>query len=128
MYSGAYPGTRVGWYGYGWNGWGFNSSKQILINQLGYPVSHDSGLKMQRTDSQGFVDAEMSNNTVWGGRQTGGSSGGPELVNLGPLATLGGGVLPGSAYNRNIVVGVIVIFIVTYLPWTVTYLPGLIPK
>jgi tripartite ATP-independent transporter DctM subunit len=28
----------------------------------------------------------------------------------------------------NIVVGVIVIFIVTYLPWTVTYLPGLIPK
>jgi TRAP-type C4-dicarboxylate transport system permease large subunit len=28
----------------------------------------------------------------------------------------------------NIVIGVIVIFIVTYLPWTVTYLPGLIPK
>lgn len=41
-----------------------------------------------------------------GGRQTSGSSGGPELVNLGPLATLGGGVLPGEAYNRNIVVGV----------------------
>ena len=28
----------------------------------------------------------------------------------------------------NIVIGIIVIFIITYLPWTVTYLPGLIPK
>jgi tripartite ATP-independent transporter DctM subunit len=28
----------------------------------------------------------------------------------------------------NVVIGIIVIFIVTYLPWTVTYLPGLIPK
>jgi tripartite ATP-independent transporter DctM subunit len=28
----------------------------------------------------------------------------------------------------NVVIGVIVIFIVTYLQWTVTYLPGLIPK
>jgi TRAP-type C4-dicarboxylate transport system permease large subunit len=28
----------------------------------------------------------------------------------------------------NIVIGIIVVFIVTYLPWTVTYLPGLIPK
>ena len=28
----------------------------------------------------------------------------------------------------NLVIGVIVIFVVTYLPWTVTYLPGLIPK
>lgn len=28
----------------------------------------------------------------------------------------------------NVVIGIIVIFIVTYLPWTVTYLPSLIPK
>jgi tripartite ATP-independent transporter DctM subunit len=28
----------------------------------------------------------------------------------------------------NIIIGIIVLFIVTYLPWTVTYLPGLIPK
>lgn len=66
MWSGQYAGTRVGWYGYGWNGWGFNSSKQILINQLGYPVSHDGGLKMQRTDSLGFVNASLAGNTVWG--------------------------------------------------------------
>lgn len=28
----------------------------------------------------------------------------------------------------NVIIGIIVVFIVTYLPWTVTYLPGLIPK
>jgi TRAP-type C4-dicarboxylate transport system permease large subunit len=28
----------------------------------------------------------------------------------------------------NIIIGIIVTLIVTYLPWTVTYLPGLIPK
>jgi len=28
----------------------------------------------------------------------------------------------------NIVIGIIVIFIITYLPWTIMYLPGLIPK
>jgi len=28
----------------------------------------------------------------------------------------------------SVVIGIVVIFIVTYLPWTVTYLPGLIPK
>jgi len=106
MFNGAYPGTRVGWYGYGWNGWGFNSSKQILINQLGYPVSHDSGLKMQRTDSQGFVNASMAGNTVWGGRQTGGSSGGPELTNLGVAPVLSGGVTYGSYAAYNMVIGV----------------------
>ena len=28
----------------------------------------------------------------------------------------------------NIVIGIIVIFIVTYMPWTVTYLVDMIPK
>jgi tripartite ATP-independent transporter DctM subunit len=39
-----------------------------------------------------------------------------------PMARLARAIWP------NIVIGIIVIFIVTYLPWTVTYLPGLIPK
>jgi len=103
--SGTYPGTSTGWFGYGWNGWGFNSSKYALINQLGYPVSHDSGVLMQRTDSQGFVSSTMSGNTVWGTRQTGGSSGGPELVNLGKAASLSG-VSYGTYGTYNIVVGV----------------------
>ena len=39
-----------------------------------------------------------------------------------PMAQMARAIWP------NIVIGIIVIFIVTYLPWTVTYLPGLIPK
>jgi V8-like Glu-specific endopeptidase len=102
-----YPGTVTGWFGYGWNGWGFTTTtpKLTLINQLGYPVSHDGGLKMQRTDSQGYVSTTMANNTVWGTRQTGGSSGGPELNNLGAAAALSG-TTGGSYYSYNIVVGV----------------------
>jgi V8-like Glu-specific endopeptidase len=105
---GAYPGNSTGWLGYGWDGYGFtvfNDQNVALINQLGYPVSHDAGNRMQRTDSQGFVDSGMSNNTVWGSRQTGGSSGGPEVVNLGTLATLSGTSV-GSEASMNIVVGV----------------------
>jgi len=99
-----YPGTYTGWFGYGWNLWGFTPSKTALINQLGYPVSHDGGLRMQRTDSQGFVST-MQNNTVWGSRQTGGSSGGPELVNLGVAAALSGTAY-GTYSSYDIVVGV----------------------
>jgi len=103
--SGAYPGTRTGWFGYGWNGYGFTPDKLALINQLGYPVSHDSGLIMQRTDSQGFVaGSNLVGNTVWGSRQTGGSSGGPELVNLGIRGALSTPV--GSEGNVNRVIGV----------------------
>lgn len=102
--SGVYPGTYTGWLGYGYNGWGFSGGK-AQISQLGYPASHDSGLLMQRTDSQGFVSTMVSN-TVWGSRQTGGSSGGPEVLNLGPGAVLSGGISYGTAPNRNIAVGV----------------------
>jgi V8-like Glu-specific endopeptidase len=101
-----YPGRRAGWLGFGWNGYGFTPGNAALISQLGYPVSHDAGLLMQRTDSEGFVDATLSNNTVWGSRQTGGSSGGPEVANLGMPPVLDGSVLPGSEAAFDIVVGV----------------------
>lgn len=104
--SGAYPGTSTGWFGYGYGGYGFTPGKKILINQLGYPQSHDSGLLMQRTDAQGFVSKANSNNTMWPGRQTGGSSGGPELVNLGIPATLDSSTYFGTAPDPNIVIGV----------------------
>ncbi|MCC7279328.1 MAG: trypsin-like serine protease [Chromatiaceae bacterium] len=101
--SGAFPGTRTGWFGYGAGGYGFTPNNLALINQLGYPVSHDSGNIMQRTDSQGVVSPSNSNNTVWGSRQTGGSSGGPELVNLGFQGVLATPL--GSEAVPNIVVG-----------------------
>ena len=100
-----YPGTSTGWYGYGWNGWGFVGGK-TQITQLGYPGSHDSGQMMQRTESQGFVSAASASNTVIGSRQTGGSSGGPWLVNLGSPASLTPGEASYGTYpNYNIVVG-----------------------
>jgi V8-like Glu-specific endopeptidase len=102
--SGAYPGTQTGWLSYGWNGYGFTPNNLALINQLGYPVSHDSGNIMHRTDSQGNVDSSMAGNTVWGSRQTGGSSGGPETVNLGVRGSLSTPV--GSEPRPNTVVGV----------------------
>jgi len=104
-----YPGTTTGYFGYGWNGYGCDTSASpniLLVNQLSYPKSHDAGLKMQRTDAQGFVSSMNSNNTVWGTRQTGGSSGGPILVNLGAPAVLTNGVTFGAAASFNIVVGV----------------------
>jgi tripartite ATP-independent transporter DctM subunit len=39
-----------------------------------------------------------------------------------PMANMARAIWP------NIIIGIIVILIVTYLPWTVTYLPSLIPK
>ena len=39
-----------------------------------------------------------------------------------PMANMARAIWP------NVVIGIIVVFIVTYLPWTVTYLPGLMPK
>lgn len=102
--SAKYPGTSTGWLGYGWNGYGFTPNNLALINQLGYPVSHDSGNIMQRTDSQGFVaGSSLAGNTVWGSRQTGGSSGGPEVVNLGINGALSTPL--GSEANANTIVG-----------------------
>lgn len=102
--AGAFPGTQTGWFGYGWDGFGFTANNLALINQLGYPVTHDSGLRMQRTDAQGYVSGSYSNNTVWGSRQTGGSSGGPELVNLGVSPVLATPL--GAEATANVVVGV----------------------
>ncbi|MGZ3614065.1 MAG: trypsin-like serine peptidase [Syntrophales bacterium] len=107
-----FPGYKIGWLGYGWDGYGFSSPSSgpgsgysiALISQLGYPVSHDFGAMMQRTDSQGYVST-MSNNTVWGSRQTGGSSGGPEIVNLGAAPYLNGTGY-GTDSDFNTVVGV----------------------
>ncbi len=101
----SYAGTRAGWFGYGWNGYGFNSKSQTLISQLGYPVALDGGLLMERTDAQGQTTPSFSNNTVFGSGQTGGSSGGPFVLNLGVAPVLSG-VNFGSASQHNTVVGV----------------------
>jgi V8-like Glu-specific endopeptidase len=103
--NGAYPGTQTGWLTYGWNGYSYNSSHQALITQLGYPVALDGGIIQQRTDSQGYTTSSFSNNTVIGSLQTGGSSGGPWVVNLGLPPTLSG-VSFGTYPVHEVVVGV----------------------
>lgn len=105
--SGSYPGDSTGWLRFGWNGNGFTDDNLALISQLGYPSSHDQGKRMQQSDSQAFVDTGLSNNIIFGGRQTGGSSGGPLLVNLGRLGELDQEAELGDGERRNMVVGVV---------------------
>ena len=108
-----YPGTVTGWYGYGWNRFGFTSAGLTHITQTGYPGRRnpppsglDYGELMQRNDSQGFITgSSLVNNTVIGSLMTGGSSGGPWLLNFGIRPTLTGAT-NGSFPTPNIVVGV----------------------
>jgi V8-like Glu-specific endopeptidase len=105
-------GNVVGWYGYGWNGPSYKASSflgnvtTVQITQLGYPVALDSGYQMERTDVVGWYYTSGSlKNTQIGSAQTGGSSGGPWLINFGPPPSYGSGASPGS-YSSQWVVGV----------------------
>ena len=96
-------GTSAGWFGYGYGNYNF-ANNQALITQLGYPVALDGGTWQERTDSQGYVST-MAGNTVIGSLQTGGSSGGPWVTNLGMAPSLSGTSF-GSGSVHNVVVGV----------------------
>ena len=102
--TGTYAGTSTGWYGYGWGGFGFYRGL-THVSQIGYPLCLDNGTRMERNDSQGFVSAVNSSNTIIGSLMCGGSSGGPWLNNFGIRPTLTG-TGNGTAFNPNIVVGV----------------------
>lgn len=114
------PGKKgAGYYGYGWNGYGFTKGSQFAsgksmaqITQLGYPgaigdKSSNRGGAMIRTDSAAmyYEPASGVKNLIWGSSQTGGSSGGPELVNFGTKPYYGYGSSAGTPTNHNIVVG-----------------------
>jgi V8-like Glu-specific endopeptidase len=109
--NGKLPGNIVGWYAYAWNGYSyvtsFGGASLAAITQLGYPEALDSGVRMERTDGIGsyWVSGKLKN-TVLGSAQTGGSSGGPWLVNFGAKPTVGSGANLGSSSNANVVVGV----------------------
>ncbi|WP_052746182.1 trypsin-like serine peptidase [Sulfurovum lithotrophicum] len=105
-----FPGERTGWYGYGYNGWGYtdglNDGSLTLIHQLGYPVSHDNGWQMQANDSQGEKTTQFGAMAIMiGSRETGGSSGGPWLVNYGEIASLSG-TTAGTYPTNDVVVAV----------------------
>jgi V8-like Glu-specific endopeptidase len=86
-YQGVYPGDLTGYYNYGWNGYSYTSffgGTVVQLSQLGYPVALDNGRDMERTDATGwYYGTGNLKNTQLGSAQTGGSSGGPWLVNLG---------------------------------------------
>lgn len=114
-FSGQQAGNRYGWYGYGWNGYSysvpdagsqgvFGNKLFAAITQLGYPGAHDSGLRMQINTAYGAYYATGDLKNTWlGSAMTGGSSGGPWLVNFGQNAS---GADYGTANARNTVVGV----------------------
>jgi hypothetical protein len=113
--SGALPYVPIkGFYGYGWNGYGYATGPSLISNaflsqitQMGYPVALNSGTKMLRNDSAGVFFQPQAGvyNQVIGSAMTGGSSGGPWMVNFGRSPVFGPGSSPGSAAARNIVVG-----------------------
>ncbi|HEY9824776.1 MAG TPA: trypsin-like serine protease [Stenomitos sp.] len=101
-------GNVTGTFGYGFNGYGYTSflkNRTSHITQLGYPVALDNGGLMQRNDSLSYIDENLVKNQIIGSLMTGGSSGGPWLVNFG-IAPSTTGIAAGNAPKPNLVVGV----------------------
>ena len=118
--GGVHAGTTLGgWYGYGWNGYSFivtpifGNARVAQITQIGYPVAIDYGRQMLRGESFGKyialtgANGKQLRNTQLGSAMTGGSSGGPWLVNFGTPPVVTGSASLGRAGTtaRNIVVG-----------------------
>ena len=118
--NGVYAGSALGgWYGYGWNGYSFiatpifGNARVAQITQIGYPVAIDNGYQMLRGDSfgkfiaQAGANGKQLRNTQLGSAMTGGSSGGPWLVNFGTAPVVTGSASLGRAGTvaRNTVVG-----------------------
>ena len=105
--AGQYVAQAVtGTYAYKENNWGYvnfaDGKKYAQLTQLGYPVSLDSGNMMIRTDSVGYQASP--NNVIIGSDQTGGSSGGPWLMNFGePPERRGDNPRPFKAGNNKVV-------------------------
>jgi len=102
------PGRVVGWYGYGWNGYSFATSfggeTLASITQLGYPVAFDKGYAMERNNGIGayFTTGNLKN-TLMGSPMTGGSSGGPWLVNFGTVPAMVSPATTGSSPAMSVI-------------------------
>lgn len=111
--SGRFAGDLTGYLGYGWNNYSFVSSSKTgnlntgAVSTLGYPFLMDGGAIMQRTDGPAYTTTLGGAGQLWqGSNLTGGSSGGPWVVNLrSRTAALAGGAVEGTA-SAMAVVGV----------------------
>ncbi len=87
--KGQFVGDLVGYMGYGWNNYSFVSSSKTgylrtaAVSTLGYPGLMDLGRIMQRTDGPTYTTSVCKAGQLWqGSNLTGGSSGGPWVVNF----------------------------------------------
>lgn len=103
--AGRFIGDYVGWLGYGWNNYSFVSSpktgnlRTAAVSTLGYPLLVDGGKIQQRTDGPTYTTTVCNAGQLWqGSNLTGGSSGGPWVVNFsGRNPVLSGGAVLGTA-------------------------------
>ena len=103
--SGQFIGDLVGWLAYGWNNYSFVTSSKTgnlhtaAVSTLGYPFLLDGGKIQQRTDGPTYTTTVSNAGQLWqGSNLTGGSSGGPWVVNFsGKNAVLAGGAVVGTA-------------------------------
>ena len=109
--SGQFIGDKTGYLDYGWNNYGFVTSSKTgnlntaAVSTLGYPGLMDLGRIMQRTDGPSYT---LTLNNAYQIRQgsnfTGGSSGGPWIVNFRyNTAALSGGAVAGTASTMAVV-------------------------
>jgi V8-like Glu-specific endopeptidase len=103
--NGQFVGDITGYLAYGWNNYSFVTSPKTgnlhtaAVSALGYPALMDSGAIMQRTDGPTYTTTVGGAGQLWQGSNfTGGSSGGPWVVNFsGRNPVLSGGAVQGTA-------------------------------
>lgn len=109
--AGQFVGDITGYMGYGWNNYSFVTSPKTgnlhtaAVSTLGYPFLMDGGAIMQRTDGPAYTTSLGGAGQLWqGSNLTGGSSGGPWVVNFRTrAATLTGGAVEGSAPGTAVI-------------------------
>lgn len=103
--QGQFIGDITGYMSYGWNNYSFVTSPKTgnlhtaAVSTLGYPFLMDGGAIMQRTDGPTYTTSLGGAGQLWqGSNLTGGSSGGPWVVNFRTqAAALTGGAVEGTA-------------------------------
>ena len=110
---GQFIGDLTGYFAYGWNNYSFIASPKTgnlntaAVSTLGYPGLMDGGKIMQRTDGPTYTTTACGNGTpqLWqGSNLTGGSSGGPWIVNFsGRNPVLTGGAVAGTASGITVI-------------------------
>lgn len=113
--SGQFLSELVGGHlNYGWNNYSFINSKKTgniwtaAVTTLGYPGLLDNGEIMQRSDGPSYLATISDAHQIYQGSTfTGGSSGGPWIVNFGyENPSFSDGASAGHKAKANVVIGV----------------------